>query len=174
MHQADIAPALAFEDIEGHHPVLPWREDELRLALAALSDLARALTPAPAGLPALADDESAFHWNAAGVSLVPHQLAGFMYSAEYGTPGSSLANFYQIGFTYPMKDITLAANWVRLAIGDLVHTPDLTNISVTDERAQWALGEGVVGPIQFPHGRYRSGAAVRLPCSVGPSLRRRR
>jgi Phosphotransferase enzyme family len=49
--------ALAFEDIEGHHPVLPWREDELRLALAALSDLARALTPAPADLPALADDD---------------------------------------------------------------------------------------------------------------------
>jgi len=85
---------------------------------------------------AIANDESAFHWNPAGVSLVPDRLFGFMYSAEYGTPGSSLANFYQLGVTYPLKDVTLAVNWVRLAIGDLVHTPDLTNISVTDQRAQ--------------------------------------
>ncbi len=85
---------------------------------------------------AIADDESAFHWNAAGVSLVPDRLLGFMYSAEYGTPGNSLADFYQLGFTYPLKDMTIAVNWVRLSIGDLMHTPDLTNVSVTDERAQ--------------------------------------
>jgi hypothetical protein len=85
---------------------------------------------------AIADDESAFHWNAAGVSLVPDKLAGFMYSSEYGTPGSSLANFWQLGFTFPMANLTLAANWVRLSVGDLLHTPDLTNISVTDERQQ--------------------------------------
>jgi hypothetical protein len=85
---------------------------------------------------AIANDESAFHWNPAGVSLIPDQLFGFMYSAEYGTPGNSLANFYQLGFTYPMKDMTLALNWVRLSVGDLNHTPDLTNVSVTDERAQ--------------------------------------
>src|SRR5579872_7225238 len=46
---------------------------------------------------AIADDESAFHWNAAGVSLVPDRLVGFMYSAEYGAPGSALMNFYQAG-----------------------------------------------------------------------------
>jgi hypothetical protein len=85
---------------------------------------------------AIADDESAFHWNAAGVSLVPDRLAGFMYSAQFGTPGSSLGDFYQLGFTYPLKDITVAVNWVRSSVGDLMHTPDLTNISVTDERAQ--------------------------------------
>ncbi len=85
---------------------------------------------------AIANDESAFHWNPAGVSLIPDQLVGFMYSSEYGTPGNSLANFYQLGFTYPMKDMTLALNWVRLSVGDLAQTPDLTNISVTDERAQ--------------------------------------
>jgi hypothetical protein len=83
---------------------------------------------------AIADDESAFHWNPAGVSLIDNKLFGFMYSAEYGTPGSSLADFYQIGFTYPMKDVTLAINWVRLSVGDLNQTPDLTNVSVTDER----------------------------------------
>ncbi len=84
----------------------------------------------------IADDESAFHWNAAGVSLVPDRLVGLMYSAEYGTPGNSLADFYQLGFTYPLKDMSLAFNWVRLSVGDLNHTPDLTNIAVTDERAK--------------------------------------
>ncbi len=82
---------------------------------------------------AIANDEAAFHWNPAGVSLVADRLAGFMYSAEYGTPGSSLANFYQLGFTFPMKDVTLAANWVRLSVGDLMHTPDLTD-SLADTR----------------------------------------
>lgn len=85
---------------------------------------------------AIANDESAFHWNPAGVSLITDRLAGFMYSSEYGTPGNSLADFYQLGFTYPLKDITLAVNWVRLSVGDLNQTPDLTNVSVTDERAQ--------------------------------------
>jgi hypothetical protein len=85
---------------------------------------------------AIANDESAFHWNPAGVALIPDRLVGFMYSAEYGTPGNSLADFYQLGFTYPMKDITLALNWVRLSVGDLAQTPDLTNVGVTDEREQ--------------------------------------
>ncbi len=84
----------------------------------------------------IANDESAFHWNPAGVSLLPDRLVGLMYSAEYGTPGNSLADFYQLGLTYPMKDMSLAVNWVRLSVGNLNHTPDLTNISVTDERAQ--------------------------------------
>jgi aminoglycoside phosphotransferase len=49
--------ALVYEDIDGHHPALPWHEDELRLVLSALTDLARALTPAPVDFPTLADDE---------------------------------------------------------------------------------------------------------------------
>jgi aminoglycoside phosphotransferase (APT) family kinase protein len=47
--------ALAFEDVDGAHPALPWRPGELRRVLAMLGDLARALTPAPAGLPRIAD-----------------------------------------------------------------------------------------------------------------------
>lgn len=85
---------------------------------------------------AIADDESAFHWNPAGVSLIADKQFGFMYSSEYGTPGNSLADFYQLGVTYPLKDVTLALNWVRLSIGDLNKTPDLTTVGVTDEREQ--------------------------------------
>jgi aminoglycoside phosphotransferase (APT) family kinase protein len=47
--------ALAFEDVDGVHPRLPWRPDELRRVLAMLTDMARALTPAPAGMPRIGD-----------------------------------------------------------------------------------------------------------------------
>jgi Phosphotransferase enzyme family len=38
---------LAFEDIDGRLPELPWRHDDLAQVLAAVGDLASALTPAP-------------------------------------------------------------------------------------------------------------------------------
>jgi len=43
--------ALVFEDVEGHEPELPWREDELARVLDALTDLAGALTPPPLEAP---------------------------------------------------------------------------------------------------------------------------
>jgi aminoglycoside phosphotransferase (APT) family kinase protein len=39
--------ALVYEDVDGHEPAVPWREDELARVLDALTDLAAALTPAP-------------------------------------------------------------------------------------------------------------------------------
>jgi aminoglycoside phosphotransferase (APT) family kinase protein len=47
--------ALLFEDVDGRMPAQPWRHDELGRVLAALTDLAAALTPAPVGAPSLAD-----------------------------------------------------------------------------------------------------------------------
>ena len=44
---------LAFEDVDGVHPTLPWRPGELTRVLAMVADLAAALTPAPPGLPTL-------------------------------------------------------------------------------------------------------------------------
>ncbi|MEO6940410.1 MAG: UPF0164 family protein [Candidatus Kapaibacterium sp.] len=82
----------------------------------------------------IADDESAFHWNPAGVSLMDHKYLGMMYSSEFGIPGSALANFFHLGFTLPLENVSIAANWVRLAVGDLSHTPDLTGINITAER----------------------------------------
>jgi aminoglycoside phosphotransferase (APT) family kinase protein len=40
--------ALVIEDVDGRQPVLPWRDPELDLVLAALDRLAETLTPAPA------------------------------------------------------------------------------------------------------------------------------
>jgi len=47
--------ALAFEDVGGHEPELPWRRDELERVLDALADLSAALTPAPLDAPPLAE-----------------------------------------------------------------------------------------------------------------------
>jgi aminoglycoside phosphotransferase (APT) family kinase protein len=47
--------ALVFEDVEGHEPEMPWRRDELDRVLVALTDLSRALTPAPIDAPPLTE-----------------------------------------------------------------------------------------------------------------------
>ena len=38
---------LAFEDVEGRHPLQPWRTDELDRVVAAMEDLSMLLTPSP-------------------------------------------------------------------------------------------------------------------------------
>jgi aminoglycoside phosphotransferase (APT) family kinase protein len=43
--------ALVFEDVDGHEPELPWREDELARVLDAVTELAGALTPPPLEAP---------------------------------------------------------------------------------------------------------------------------
>ncbi len=47
--------ALAFEDVDGAQPTLPWRPGELRRVLEMVAAMAAALTPAPAGIPLLGD-----------------------------------------------------------------------------------------------------------------------
>ena len=38
---------LVFEDVDGRHPILPWRTDELHRVVAAMEDLSRLSTPSP-------------------------------------------------------------------------------------------------------------------------------
>ena len=47
--------ALVFEDVDGVEPEMPWRRDELDRVLAALTDLSRALSPAPIDAPPLTE-----------------------------------------------------------------------------------------------------------------------
>jgi aminoglycoside phosphotransferase (APT) family kinase protein len=56
--------ALVFEDVPGHEPQLPWREDELERVLDAVTDLANALTPPPLEAPPVAEalDELFHGW----------------------------------------------------------------------------------------------------------------
>lgn len=83
---------------------------------------------------ALANDESAFYWNPAGVSLIEGKTVGLMFSSEFGTPGSALAEFWHAGFTLPMPATSVAINWVRLSVGDIRYGPDFTTINITQER----------------------------------------
>ena len=56
--------ALVFEDVAGHEPQLPWREDELARVLDALTALAEALTPPPLEAPTAGEayDELLHGW----------------------------------------------------------------------------------------------------------------
>lgn len=46
---------LVFEDVEGRHPELPWRRDELDRVLAATREMAAALTPSPIDAPPISE-----------------------------------------------------------------------------------------------------------------------
>jgi Phosphotransferase enzyme family len=48
--------ALVYEEVDGRHPVVPWRSDELERVAGAMADLTAALQPSPwPGAPAYAD-----------------------------------------------------------------------------------------------------------------------
>ncbi|MFF2851409.1 aminoglycoside phosphotransferase family protein [Streptomyces sp. NPDC058001] len=47
--------ALVFEDVPGHQPHVPWRDDEFGRVLDAVHDLSAALTPSPVDAPPVAD-----------------------------------------------------------------------------------------------------------------------
>ena len=51
---------LAFEDVEGRQPALPWRDDELETVLEAMASLATDLTPSPLRPPLVGDAADAF------------------------------------------------------------------------------------------------------------------
>ncbi|MDQ1642720.1 MAG: hypothetical protein QOJ90_2071 [Actinomycetota bacterium] len=49
--------ALVLEDVDGRHPEMPWRRDELHRIVRALADMSRALSPAPPiDVPLLEED----------------------------------------------------------------------------------------------------------------------
>ncbi len=84
----------------------------------------------------LADDGSAFHYNPAGSALVSEKLLSLMYSSQYGSLVSPLSNFYFIGYTQPIQDLSLSVDWVRLSVDNIPSQPDLT---VYDSPAQREL-----------------------------------
>ncbi|WP_219461481.1 phosphotransferase family protein [Nonomuraea rhizosphaerae] len=46
---------LVFEDVEGRHPSLPWRRDELDLVIEGVRNMSAALTPAPIEAPPIGE-----------------------------------------------------------------------------------------------------------------------
>src|SRR5438552_9414070 len=47
--------ALAFDDIDGRPPILPWRKEELERVLHAVTELSQTLTPSPVAAPPVAE-----------------------------------------------------------------------------------------------------------------------
>ena len=95
---------LLFEDVEGLHPAVPWREDELARVLAALHELGVALTPSPVEAPSIE------------ASLDP-LLVGWRSLASAGTPPDGWAGRH-------LDDLAaLEATWADGAGGTtLLHT----------------------------------------------------
>jgi hypothetical protein len=79
---------LLFEDIDGARPAQPWRPAELARVLAAVTDLAAALTPAPLAAPTVADAHAASFtgWRQLAAE---HQAAG--HQAGWSQAGWSQA-----------------------------------------------------------------------------------
>ncbi|MFD9485368.1 phosphotransferase family protein [Streptomyces sp. NPDC059991] len=50
--------ALAFEDVDGRQPHVPWRADELSRVLHAVGELAHTLTPAPLDVRSVVESEA--------------------------------------------------------------------------------------------------------------------
>lgn len=108
---------LLLEDVDGWHPAMPWEADELTRVLAALSDLAVALTPAPFDAPAIAE-------------LLAPLFTGWRSFAAAGTDPDGWAG------SYVAELAELEAGWSAGTGGDtLLHT-DLRadNILLTPDR----------------------------------------
>jgi len=106
--------ALVFEDVEGDEPHLPWRAEELTRVLDALTDLFRALTPAPIAAPPVVEaiDELFHGWR----------------SLEHPVDEWAAAHLEELR--------ALEAAWAAGAIGETLLHGDVRadNILVTPER----------------------------------------
>jgi aminoglycoside phosphotransferase (APT) family kinase protein len=117
--------ALVFEDIDGWTPAQPWIPAELDRVLAALAQLAGALTPAPAGF---------------GVPSIAEQLAsefrGWRLLAEAASDGDELDGLDPWAQANLAELAELESRWEQAAAGDsLVHTAlRADNLLLTDDR----------------------------------------
>ncbi len=112
--------ALAFEDVVGRQPHVPWREGELGRVLGAVDRLARVLTPAP------------FPARSAGEVLGP-DFNGWRGLVDEGRVAG--AGFDPWGVRNAEWLAELAAPWAGFAGGDTLAHADLRadNMLLTDD-----------------------------------------
>jgi Ser/Thr protein kinase RdoA (MazF antagonist) len=96
---------LLFEEIDGVHPALPWRADELARVLDAIADLSAALTPAPLVAPSASTLVARDICGWAGLLAAPpdaldpwsrdhlHALAALEAEAPRAVAGDTLLHF---------------------------------------------------------------------------------
>ena len=128
--------ALVVDDVDGRQPVVPWRDHELDLVLAALDRLAEALTPAPAAImptaPAIAESLGA-------------DFTGWRTLA--GTSGDDRLDPWSRARLTGLAE--LEATWATHAAGDTLLHADIRadNLLLTGESV---AGDGVM-VVDWPH-----------------------
>ena len=136
--------ALIYEDIDGRHPVLPWRPDELAGVLDAVNDLHEALTPSP--LPDVRNSRDE-----------PGLFCG--WRSLYDRTPASLDDWSR---EHLERLVALEDRWTDAAAGDTLLHLDL--------RADNLLirSDGSVAFVDWPHAR--RGAAVLDIVGLAPSV----
>ncbi|MBN2028790.1 hypothetical protein JW824_00960 [bacterium] len=81
----------------------------------------------------IADDESAFYWNPAGLGFVDRIHISGMYGPQFGTLRNPLGHFHFMGYIQPLRGKAVASfNWIRLSVDDIAIYPELQGDSKWD------------------------------------------
>ncbi|MEU0568405.1 aminoglycoside phosphotransferase family protein [Nonomuraea sp. NPDC005983] len=114
---------LIFEDVEGHHPAMPWRRDELDRVLEAVRRMSSALTPSPIDAPTVGErfGDSFRGWR----RLLGEDTTGLDPWALRNLDGLA----------------ELESGWVEAAAGDTLVHADLRadNVLLTDDGRVYAV-----------------------------------
>ncbi|WP_069887097.1 aminoglycoside phosphotransferase family protein [Streptomyces luteocolor] len=138
--------ALAFEDVDGRQPEVPWRAAEFDRVLDAVGELARAVTPAPFDAPSVVDTEA-------------ESFRGWERLAEEGAEDDARLDPWARRHLRSLAE--LACAWPRFAAGDTLAHGDLRadNMLLT--------AEGRIVFVDWPHAVRAApwfDLLVMLPC----------
>ena len=115
--------ALAFEDVDGAQPTLPWRSGQLRRVLEMVATMAAALTPAPAGFPTIGE-------------RLQDSFVGWRRLAAAHAAGDDLGGLDPWTARHLDRLADLEAGWPRAAEGETLLHSDLRadNLLLTPTR----------------------------------------
>ncbi len=81
----------------------------------------------------IADDESAFYWNPAGLGFIDRICISGMYGPQFGTLRNPLGQFHFMGYIQPLPgNAVVSFNWIRLSVDDIAIYPELQGDSKWD------------------------------------------
>jgi hypothetical protein len=79
--------ALVYEDVEGRHPEIPWRSDELDRVAGAIADLGAALDPSPWPPRPFSRTSTPVHASVAGLHHIAATRPRLLGSTDAGQAG---------------------------------------------------------------------------------------